>query len=1813
MKEALANIYRELSAGRIGRDEALDRIRALKHGGREDAVADATVLAEPTWVAAALPEGQAMPFPRRRVLLSGWTREAGDALAQGIADAACLVVDDAGLAPAQRYAQAALRGFAELRDLLDARNGGQDRGRALVQWVVADDGDDAQLLAGLDGLFESAALEQPNLCGQIVFVPKDIAPSELARLLAAEATSSPERVVRHGRDGRQARRWRMTGDALVGAAEASAQRSGLRERGVYLVTGGLGGLGLLVAAHLRALVPSATLVLCGRSAPQGDAADALSRLQAQVGAGQVESGIVAPGTVEYRQADVADAMSASALVDGIVRDHGALHGIFHGAGLLRDDFLQKKTADRFAEVLAPKVAGAVALDAASAQLDLDLFVLSGSIASWAGNLGQTDYAAANGFLDAFSGWRAAQVAKGERRGRSLTLAWPHWIEGGMHVDAESLRRLEQRTGLRSMDTGAGLRALHAALAMPQPALMVMHGQREAMREALATRRLAVDSTPAKAADIAKPAAAPPADLASRLRAFLRDEFSAVLKIPAQRIELRAALEQYGIDSILAMSLTGRLEDSFGVLPKTLFFEYQTIHELTGYFVREHAATLARLLAPAGQGAAPAASPVAASTPAPAAQSSLPVAPSAAAPTRAGTRRRSRLRALPSQSASREPIAIVGLSGRYPESPDIAAFWRNLSEGRDCIVEIPGDRWDWREYYSEDRTAEGAHYSRWGGFIAGVDEFDPLFFNIPPVDAPMIDPQERLFLQHAWGALEDAGITRAGLQIAADPAQAGQVGVYVGVMYGEYQLLGAESSLLGRRVGLPVSYASVANRVSYVLNVHGPSMTLDTMCSSSLTAIHLACQDLRLGRTHAAIAGGVNATLHPNKYLILSAGQFISTDGHCQSFGVGGDGYIPGEGVGAVVLKRLSDAERDGNHIYGVIRGSALNHGGKTNGYSVPNPRAQSAVIAMALRDAGVEPRHVSYIEAHGTGTKLGDPIEIAALAQAFRASTQDTGFCAIGSVKSNIGHCESAAGVAGLSKVLLQMKHGQLVPSLHSEILNPHIDFPATPFEVVQTLRPWTRPVVDGVERPRIAGLSSFGAGGSNAHLVIEEYRQATSRTIPANGRTLLPLSARTPAQLRQRAADLLAFLRDDGASIDFGALAWTLRHGREAMDVRLAIVADGVPALIEALTAHLEGTTPANVHAGRVDSGDEALALLAGDEDMAEAVDRWVARGKLEKLAELWVRGYALDWTRLQPDARPALLALPTYPFDRTSYRFDSGAIRRAGVVYAPVGHAVSAPHPLLHRNASDLYGQRYLSVFDGSERFLSDHRIGDAAQARRVLPGVVALEMARAAVELALPADAPRTLVLRNVAWTQPVVVDAPVTLALELDAASEQAVDFALVSESGADAADDDVQLHCSGRIEAVEPVTTTSLDLASLRARMSPGPSPDRQYAAFAAMGLHYGPAFRGLIAIQRGTGEVLAELAPPHAGDDACVLPPALLDSALQSALALDDAGDTSAPAVPFALESLSVHAPCAARMWVWLRESSAPGAEVRKFDLDLCDAEGRVCVSIRGLSARRMRLPAAQSLLVAHPTWTEAVVSPTPTASTRRILLLAGLAAPAAIDAQVQVLADGATSAERYREATLALLTTLQQLPPGEPACVQVAVAEQGDTALLAGLSGLLDTARQERGGLVAQLVLVPASMTAHTLAARLRDAEATGVALVRIDADGRLVRRQWQDVLLEGDADAPCAFRDDGVYLITGGLGGVGRAFARDVLRRTPGAIAVLSGRSADDATRRETLRTLADDCGVDAARLDYLQLDLDDRHKFGIVGSFLLGHRCR
>jgi acyl transferase domain-containing protein len=344
----------------------------------------------------------------------------------------------------------------------------------------------------------------------------------------------------------------------------------------------------------------------------------------------------------------------------------------------------------------------------------------------------------------------------------------------------------------------------------------------------------------------------------------------------------------------------------------------------------------------------------------------------------------------------------------------------------------------------------------------------------------------LFLEATRGCLESAGYTRERLRAAH-----GEVGVYVGASFNNYQLVQRDAAAASPDSYMPINsqtYA-IANRVSYLNDLRGPSMTVDTACSSSLYAVHLACESLRRGECEMAVAGGVNLTLHPSKYQMLAQYQFLSSDGRCRAFGAGGDGYVPAEAVGAFLLKPVSAAVRDRDRIYGVIRGSALTHGGRTNGFTVPNPTAHTTAIVRALDQARWSADTVSYFEAHGTGTRLGDPIEVAAIGAAYNGASARRQYCAIGSVKSNIGHAEAAAGVAQLAKVVLQMHNRTLVPSLYAECANPDIDFASSPVHVQHELTDWEPARMGFGDIPRRAGLSSIGAGGTNVHIVIEEYR----------------------------------------------------------------------------------------------------------------------------------------------------------------------------------------------------------------------------------------------------------------------------------------------------------------------------------------------------------------------------------------------------------------------------------------------------------------------------------------------------------------------------------------------------------------------------------------------------------------------------------------------------------------------------------------------------------------------------------------------------
>ncbi|NYI04014.1 type I polyketide synthase [Allostreptomyces psammosilenae] len=530
-----------------------------------------------------------------------------------------------------------------------------------------------------------------------------------------------------------------------------------------------------------------------------------------------------------------------------------------------------------------------------------------------------------------------------------------------------------------------------------------------------------------------------------------------------------------------------------------------------------------------------------------------------------------------KQARHEPLAVVGIGCRLPGGVrGVEQFWDLLTEGRSGIVEVPADRWDVDEFYDPDPEAAGRTYTRHGGFVDGIREFDPGLFGIPPREAVSIDPQHRMVLEVAWEALEHAGV-------APDSLRGSATGVFMGMGGSDYERLGlsaGDHTMIDAYSATGNAANFGANRLSYVLGLEGPSMVVDTACSSSLVALHLACQALRAGECDLALAGGVSLLLAPDTTLALASGRMLSPEGQCKTFDASADGYVRGEGCGVVVLKRLSTAVEAGDEILAVIRGSAVNQDGKSSGLTVPRSAAQQAVVRRALSVGGVAPSEVGYVEAHGTGTSLGDPIEVRALGRVLGEGRSEDNPVALGSVKTNIGHLEAAAGVAGFIKAVLVVQRGQIPPHLNLEEPNPHVAWDELPVTVPTELTEWN-------DARRVAGISAFGFGGTNAHMVIESPPAPAE---PAErpelaGPVLVKVAATGAEALRSSAAALATFV-EEGTDLDLAEVAWAAGVGRAELNDRAAVVAGSLKELATGLRAVAAGEDTAGVARGRRPAG---------------------------------------------------------------------------------------------------------------------------------------------------------------------------------------------------------------------------------------------------------------------------------------------------------------------------------------------------------------------------------------------------------------------------------------------------------------------------------------------------------------------------------------------------------------------------------------------------------------------------------------------------
>ncbi|WP_217998905.1 SDR family NAD(P)-dependent oxidoreductase [Paenibacillus pabuli] len=1574
----------------------------------------------------------------------------------------------------------------------------------------------------------------------------------------------------------------------------------------YLITGGLGGIGL---AFARAWAPlGVNLVLMGRSS--------LNSVKQQ----RLDELIEAGSQAMYVQADVAVLEQVEEAVRAVRSKFGTIHGLIHAAGIeSRVSVLDKSAAD-FERVLDPKIRGTLALAQALSNEPLEFRSYFSSSSAILGDFGSCDYAVANRFQMAY-----AQEQHRSGPIHTLSINWPLWREGGMGAGEKNASSMYLKTsGQRFLEKDEGVALFQKMLNEPYAHQLVMAGNPERIHRFLGVEFTTdeVASTSQTSHEVGNPNLNQTA-AALELRVELRGKTvaecaqwelgeiaSELLKIPHEELDPQANLAEFGFDSISLTEYAARLSRHYGAeLTPSIFFGHSTLKGLAEYLENEHRDILVGMYEERK---------VMTNTKSNVADRGY----------RSGRSGRwiggksfaaSELRSTsPSQNQNQrdqftEPVAIIGISGRFPEARDVDEMWSMISQGQEAIKGAPEDRFSTRNGREPWKC----------GLVPGVREFDPRFFEISPREAETMDPRQRLLLQESWRALEDAAYGKKQLS-------SGRVGMFVGVENNEYlQFVGLDGPLTSNH------NAILAARLSYLLDLNGPNMAINTACSSGLAAVHQACASLRAGECDTALAAGVSLLLSEQGLEAMSQAGMLSEDGRCHAFDQRANGMVPGEAIAVVVLKTLSQAEADGDSIYGVIRGSGMNYDGKTNGITAPSGVAQTALMNEVYTRYGIRAENMQYIVTHGTGTRLGDPVEINALQEAYKGRNMAPGSCALTSVKTNLGHTLAASGVVSLISLVQAMRYETIPASLHCEEESEYIRWSEGPFYVNKSNRPWPR-----TEQARLGAVSAFGMSGTNVHVVVESYEGNGQKHMAGNAAPyyLLALSAKTEEALQRKVEDMITVLEWEEKP-DLAAISYTLLEGRQHFRHRCAVVVQSREDAVYMLKQRgqsksavlFEGVVPRRFSGQKLlqEHGNEWI--IKSSESSLTPEKR---RDILHMLADLYAQGYDLNWGQMYGDVPPLRISLPTYPFAREEY-WMAPKEREHGEQQPSRERSWTSLHPLVQQNTSDFNEQRFSSVFNGTEFFLRDHII----QGVSVLPGVAQLEMARAALQLT--AAGTRSVFLQNVVWMSPVVMDGDaaihkrIQVGIGLNPVTEnpELISYEIFRQ------DQQVErkrhVYSQGQLGWNEEAESAPIhDLNELVAACSRSVwTGEECYRAFRQAGIQYGPAFEGIQQLLIGEGEVLAQLRLPEhllAEMNSYLLHPCMVDSALQASIGLmlehpDPAGKkaghdagTRQPSVPFALKKVQIYKACAQDMWAWVRYSSdsSPEGKGMTFDIDLFDQRGSVCVRLIGFSSRQLPDPKSTAsgaattpqseMLLLQPYWRELHVEEAgrnrETPDAERIVILCGAFACRLSELEHEFplasfipigLDQGMVSPEKwFEEGTLQLFGQLQAILSSEsntPRIVQVVVPNNGH--LYGALSGMLQCIKLEYPAVAGQLIEMDEQLNNKDMLQMLdRDICEREDSWIRYTGRRRELA-DWQEIdpstVLEQRL-----WRDHGIYLITGGMGGLGRIFAQEIATQAKHPTLVLVGSSPMDGLMEQSLEVLREQ----GAQVDYLQVDIAD-----------------
>lgn len=1252
------------------------------------------------------------------------------------------------------------------------------------------------------------------------------------------------------------------------------QYSAIKTAGVYVLVGGTGEIGRTVCDYILE-TPNTKVILLGRSE-------------------QPEKRL--PEGAYYYQCDSTDAYAVATVFKEIRKQFTGINGVIYLAGITADSYAKNKTIPDVTKVLKVKIEGIKNIDKETQYDSLDFMVFFSSIAAIYGNIGQMDYAAANAFLDDYARYRETQRSKGNRYGITKSINWPLWKNGGMQISADTETFLQKKWGMQPMPNEEGIRALKQILSSDFVQASVIY-------------KVSSEKVPTKIEDATNSNRISTKTLLEKLTQLA----ATLVKMNPEKIISHIELGDYGFDSILYTQFCNEINGFYGLdITPTLFFNYPTLDELATHLKANY--TFSTEDEPYNQE-----------------KENIETF---------GNQEEEKkvdFDAYSNKAPKRKEVAIVGMSGRFPGAANVNELWERLKNKEDLITEVPESRWDWRTYYGDPQQKENTTLCKWGGFLDKIGEFDPLFFNISPVEAELMDPQQRLVLQEVYHALEDAAIS-------IDIIKGTDTGVFIGVSSSDYStLLKEQTNQIGMaQFATGSAHSVLVNRISYIFDLHGPSEPIDTACSSSLIAIHRAAEHIRNGHGTMAIAGGVNAILSPELTLSFSQAGMLSKDGRCKTFDQGANGYVRGEGVGILILKDLDQAIEDKNPIYGILKGSAENHGGKANTLTSPNPKAQQKLLIKAYQLAGVDPGLVSYIEAHGTGTPLGDPIETEGLKLAFETLYKDSesiygqeAHCAIGSIKTNIGHLEAAAGVAGAIKVLMAMKNKIIPGNPLLQQPNHYLKLENTPFYLQKETTDWK--VTKG--KHKIAGVSSFGFGGANAHIVIEEYIANEKSNYSLKAIPVFAISARDMDDLNRLVKTIREYLLTNNTA--FQDVLYTLQSGREVMECRLAFVVNDQKECINRLNEFISSDHGLNdMYIGT----NEDSITDTDKEEFQNITNESFTDKDVNTIARLWSLGVAIDWKVLYGNKTPQKVHLPTYPFKQDHYWFVPTKNEKE-----TIAKPFRKVHPLVQTTINDT---TYESVFSGRESIFASHKVNGI----NVLPGAAQIEWIREVGNRYKEKPVTRiTDVVFREAIQENDNEQVEVVVALE---ETENGLSYSFKKKS------DTTSIYSNGTIQydLLPAIKTVVIDNIALRLPNSL--SKEDYYKLLNDKGITYGKHFQGIQEIMYSDNEVLAQIYLTET-EDKYMLSPFLLDSAVQTVMGLSFGFDKKNPTkLPFRIKEVKIYKELPQQFWSYAKKiAPAKGEVLPTYNVDLIAEDGEILVQFEGFVALNIKSePIAEEL-----------------------------------------------------------------------------------------------------------------------------------------------------------------------------------------------------------------------------------------------------------